>query len=143
MKLLWIMAMIFTLSFIGCSGKSNIGDGKIDSVEEAEIRIAVGLVLSAKPTLVPVAALVSSKLLDVMSDDYISVLGTMDIIIARELKTLGLTPEELVSANDLIMLVKAKIIDQVGENTVDGARLIMVKQVVRIINESANARIPK
>lgn len=129
--------------FIGCTGKSNVGDGKIDAVEEAEIRVAVGLVLSAKPELVPVAALVTSKLLDVMSDDYLSALSIVDIVIASETETLKLTPEEKISFNDLVVLVKAKILSQVGEGTGDNSRLVMVKQVIRIVNESANARLLK
>ena len=136
-----IVALLVSLMlFIGCSGKTNIGDGKIDTVEEAEIRIAVGLILSSRPETVPMAYLVSEKLLQIMSDDYISTLDAVDIIVAREVKQIKFTPEETASFNDLLILVKAKISEQVNTTTVDGARLIMVKQVIKIVNESSKAR---
>lgn len=135
-----VALLICLLALVGCSGKSNIGDGKIDTVEETEIRTAVGLILSSKPETIPMVYLVSEKLLQIMSDDYISTLDAVDIIVAREVKQISFTPEEAASFNDLLILVKAKIKEQVGSVTVDSQRLIMVKQVVKIVNESSKAR---
>ena len=142
MKLLklFVALLVSLMLFVGCAGKSNIGDGKIDTVEEAEIRIAVGLILSSRPETVPIAYLVSEKLLQTMSDDYISTLDAVDIIVAREVNQIKFTPEEAASFNDLLVLVKAKIKEQINPVSVDSQRLIMVKQVVKIVNACAKAR---
>jgi hypothetical protein len=130
------------LMLFGCSGKSTIGDGQVDEVEAASIRVAVGMAFQARPDTIAPAYAVSTALLAGMKVGAAVELPSLDGIIAKEVALLKLDPLTAANFDDLITLVKAKIKAQVAlPNLPDIQKMVVVKQVVEIVQQSAAVRL--
>jgi hypothetical protein len=124
------------------TNQSTLGDGKVDEVEAASIRLAVGMSFSARPDTVAPAYAVSTALLGIMKPGAAVDLPELDGIIAHEVERLNLDPLDAANFDDLISLVKAKIREQVTlPNVPDAQKLIVVRQVVEIVKQSAAVRL--
>lgn len=140
---------IFTAMIVGAcagpgpDGKSTFGDGKVDQVEAASIRVAVGLALGAKPEAVAPSYAVSTAVLALMpagGGEPVDV-SLIDAAIAKETGKLNLDHLTRQSFDDLVLLARAKIVEQIGAKTEVSAKLVVVREVVAIIQQSAAARL--
>lgn len=139
-----IFACLFLLGFLSaCATQGGtIGDGYIDEVESAGIRVAVGLAMTAMPETIVPAEYVSKALLAVMEGDEIVTLDFLDNMLYQEIGKLDLTPVERASFSELVSLAKAKIKSEISVNIPDpGQRLVVVRTVVQIIYDAAHARL--
>jgi len=137
------LTLALLLMLVGCNGagtNSSIGDGQVDAVETAMIRLAVGAAMTAKPETVVPAYAVSKALLIVMDTDNPVKLAILNMVIQDKIKDLNLTPYEEQSVMDLVSLVRAKLVDMVG-GLDPGARIVVVKAVVQIVHDAAGARL--
>ena len=133
---------IFGLALSGCSSTSTVGNGKIDPVEEATIRLAIGTAMSAYPAAVEPAYLVSSALLVALGEQQSGALTDLiDVVIANEVSKLNLDPVTTQSFNDLVILIKAKIQELLNTEKIEASNTyIVVKDLIKIVNEAAVAR---
>lgn len=147
------LALMFLLlfgcfGFTGCQkgngiGGTTIGDGKIDPVEAATISFAVGIAMSARPSAILPAYGVSTALLALLSDNTQSVtIPILDAAVAKEVAKLNLDPITKQSFNDLVTLIKAEISSRLKvPNLGESEKLIVVKQFIQIVHDSAAARL--
>lgn len=121
---------------------ASIGDGKVDEVESATIRVAVGMTFTAKPELVPIAYGVSTALLDMIGTNTISTTTDMlSFAVDAQLNKLNLDAATKASFNDLVNLIKVKIKAQIKDVPVDqNEKIIVIRDIVKIIQETALAR---
>ena len=142
-KLLLLLFLIVTLFGCGCKdGKTTIGDGKVDMVEASTIRVAVGLAFAAKPNTVVPAYAISTALLQMTESDTEKVSPIfIEQALNSEIGKLNLDPLTVQSVNDLIVLIRAQIIDQIGVNNDVQAKVIVIRQVIQIVHDSAGARL--
>lgn len=137
------LLIAFSLALFGCTGKTTIGDGKIDEVEEASLRLAVGMAMSARPETVVPAYAVSGALLQMMgwaSGDVV-VVDYLDQAIGKEVEKLTIDKSSKQSFFDLVTLVKAKVKSDIPVES--SQKIVIVKQVLFVVNESAKARMVK
>jgi len=151
-KIIVLITAIF-LSFMSVSctqvGKSTstLGDGKIDAVESATIRVAVGLSLSSRPELTLPAYKISTAVLSIIDANKIELttIPFIDKVIAEETSKLKLDPATLQSFSDLIALVKTKIQEQVNASVPsipkDNTTVVIIRDVILIIQQSSMARL--
>ena len=130
---------------VACSGQpivDNVGDGKFDQKEQAYFQLAVGAAMSIRPEATAAVFIVTSAMLKVINAD---IAGTNDALIAvmnDEVNSLDLDPYTGAALIDLLELVKANIFSVLdGELIPASDRLTVVKQMLEIINRSAEARI--
>jgi hypothetical protein len=134
--------LLFCISACVGTQQSTIGDGKVDEVEAASIRVAVGLAFAARPDTIAPAYAVTTALLAGMKAGAVVELPNLDGIIAKEVALLKLDPLTAANFDDLITLVKAKIKAQVTlPNLPDTQKMVVVKQVVEIVQQSAALRL--
>jgi len=140
---LLLLALILFAAF-GCggsSGSTTVGNGKIDPVEAATLRVAVGLAFTARPDTVAPAHAVATALLNGLSAETIALPLAVDTIVAREVAQLHLDPATLASFNDLLALIKAEIMQRLPVTALpDPDKRILVRQLITIIQETAAAR---
>ena len=130
----------------GCAqnGTSTIGDGQVDPVEAAVIQLSVGTIMAAYPkTIVPAFQVTSALLALKSSDASIVVLNDLDAILKEETAKLNLDPLTLQSFNDLVVLVKASLNQQLANQGIalDDEKLVVAWKVVEIVNQTAKARL--
>lgn len=139
-----IMSIILFLS-LGCAKNSTIGDGQVDEVETAIIQVAVGLAMNASPSTVVPAYAVSTALLQEIDSAESVTLAMIDRRLAKETANLKLTNDEMASFNELVGLVKAKIMDELELDSTsrygDRKYIMVVRTVVEITNKAARARL--
>lgn len=148
--LLFLSAIMFlTLTASSCSngtgiGGTSIGDGKVDAVEAAELRVAVGLSFNARPDLIAPSYAVSTAILTgmMLTDKSISTIPQIDEIIAKETAKLKLDPLTQQSFNDLIALIKVKVVEQMGTVKIpDSNKMVVIHDIVFIIQQTSAARL--
>ena len=130
----------------GCSAPtgstSTLGNGKVDAVEAATLRVAVGLAMTARPDTVAPAYAVSTALLAGLSADYVALPQAVDGIIKRETERLNLDPATLASFGDLLLLIRAEITQRISVEAVDDpGKRVMVRELVAIVQETAATRL--
>jgi len=136
-----LVALLALLILTGCAGTAKVQDGKLDPVEAATIRVAVGAAMSAYPKAIPASYAVSTALLVGLSGDYVSLAPAVDLIIEREVAQLNLDAPTKASFNDLVALIRARLMQQLQIEGVDAAgQKVMVRELVLIVQESAKAR---
>lgn len=123
----------------GCAGK-NLGDGRVDQVETATIRLAVGAAMGAMPETVIPAYAVTKALLAVMDGPDAVPLNALDAEMERQVKALNLTPLEKQSMADLVDVVRANIEARISGMDPD-MKLVMVRSVIEIVHDAAAARL--
>lgn len=147
-RFLAVMLAVICLgvSLVGCieSGDgingTTIGDGKVDAVEAAEIRLAVGLAFAGHPEIVAPTYGIATAILAATGDQGAVDAAVIDGVIGREVAKLGLDPVTLQSFNDLVALAKAKIMAHLPDQADRTGRLVVVRDVVEIIRQAAAAR---
>jgi len=146
-KLIKIETVFLTLALllmlVGCNGagtNGSIGDGQVDAVETAVIRLAVGAAMTAKPETVAPAYAVSKAVLTIMDAENPVMLTILEAAVDKEIKKLDLTVYEKQSVMDLVNLVKANIVDRVG-GLVPERKFVVVRAVIEIVHDSAKARL--
>lgn len=139
-----IILCLFVCLF-GCAQNVPITiDGKISSVEAATIQLAVGVVFSQNPETVIPAYGVSTALLAILSGTNESTtVSALDALVAKEADKLNLDPLTRQSFNDLVNLVKVQITDMLAAEGIanPSGALVLVKDVIQIVNNSAKARL--
>ncbi len=136
---LFLMVALF---FYGCSEQNHdghLGDGKVDAVEAASIRVAVGAAFAARPETVLPAYEVSKAILALLGEEPVGI-DSIEEIIAAKVDMLDLDPVTKLAFADLVTLVKVRIEQQLPHNLKQGRRLVVVKEIVKIINKTAKAR---
>lgn len=141
--ILFIMLLLALYGLYGCTNStSTLGNGKVDAVEAATLRVAVGLAFTARPDTVAPAYAVSTALLAGLSADYVALPAAVDGIISRETERLNLDPATLASFGDLLLLIKAEITQRISVDAVDDpGKRVMVRELVAIVQETAAARL--
>ncbi|WP_157470086.1 hypothetical protein [Desulfobulbus elongatus] len=140
--------LALTVSFFGCqpnSGQSTLGNGQIDAVEAATIRVAVGLAMAAKPETIAPAYAVSTALLAILADESGAVASVAMIrdAVAGETAKLDLDPVTAASFTDLVGLIEARIAEQLAAADIPSSgRMVVIREVIRIVQEAAAARLP-
>lgn len=126
----------------GSKGSSTLGNGQVDAVEAATLRVAVGLAMTARPDTVAPAHAVGTALLAVLADDSQPVpTSAIEQTIIAKMVELNLDPASQQSFNDLILLIKAKIIEQLAMATQGTNRIVVVRDIIKIVRETATARL--
>lgn len=123
----------------GCATK-NIGDGQVDAVEDAIIRLAVGAAMTARPETVVPAYGVTKALLVAMDTQTTIHISILEKIVDQKLEALDLTPLEKQSMSDLVTLVRANIESRVS-GLAPELQLVVVRYVIEIVHESAAVRL--
>lgn len=150
MNQLFIAMLLCCISvmFAACAGtnpdgSSTLGDGKVDQVEAASIRVAVGLAFTAKPEAVVPAYGVSTAVLAVLPPGEGAEIDVslIDTVIGAELDKLNLDQPTRQSFDDLVLLARAKISEQLAKGTAGNQRLVVVREVVAIIQQTAASRL--
>lgn len=144
--ILIIILLVALYGLFGCAAPagsaSTLGNGKVDAVEAATLRVAVGLAFTARPDTVAPAYAVSTALLAGLSADYVALPAAVDGIISRETERLNLDPATLASFGDLLLLIKAEITQRISVDAVDDpGKRVMVRELVAIVQETAAARL--
>jgi len=137
--MLFMVMLCFMLA--GCNGvSSNVGDGQVDAVEAATIRLAVGAAMSAKPETIVPAYAVTKTLLAVMDGAEAVQVRDLESALDERIDNLNLTPLEKQSVSDLVTLVRANITERVSGIAPD-LKLVVVRAVIEIVHETASARL--
>jgi len=102
----------------------------------------VGLAMTARPDTVAPAHAVGTALLAVLADDSQPVpTSAIEQTIIAKMVELNLDPASQQSFNDLILLIKAKIIEQLAMATQGTNRIVVVRDIIKIVRETATARL--
>ena len=131
----------------GCAqnGTSTIGSGQVDPVEAAVIQLSVGTIMAAYPKTIVPAFQVTSALLALKVNDASNIieLVNLDEALKAETDKLNLDPLTLQSFNDLVVLVKASLNQQLESQglVLDSEKLVVAWKVVEIVNNTAKARL--
>ena len=139
-----LLIVFFAIGLTACKeeGSSTLGNGRVDPGEAAALRVAVGLAFTARPDTVAPAYAVSTAVLAVLGDGSTPVpLDSIDGLIGKETAKLKLAPATLQSFNDLILLVKAQVTQQLGTNADIKNTLVVVHDVVQVVQQTAAARL--
>lgn len=152
-KIFYSMMVIFALVMVGCQfgcekgtgiGGTTVGDGKVDAVEAAELRVIIGLTLGAKPAAIAPAYAVSTALLITLNNVTTQnvVAGVVDQVIAAEVKKLKLDPVTEQSFNDLVYLIRVRIEAKYKISALpESQRLVVVKDIVQIVHDASASRL--
>ena len=139
-----VLAVLIAFSW-GCSqqGESTIGNGKVDLVEAATIRVAVGLAFSARPDTVEPAYRVATGLLVVLDADAdkTALAKTIQTALAEETKKLHLDAATAASFADLVALIEAQIMEKLNASPVTSSqKAVILRDVLTIVRDTAAAR---
>ena len=145
MKSILIIPLLLLLSSACSSSKPNtIGNGVVDPVEEATLRLSTSLAFDSYPVAVEPAYIVSSALLSKLNDtemDDAVLLNTVDAVVKDKTKELNLKNSDKAAFNLLIIIVKEKIKELINvEKIPENQRVIVIKDLIKIVNEVAKAR---
>jgi hypothetical protein len=139
MLILAVLAAASLLMTAGCAGK-NLGDGQVDAVEAATIRVAVGMSMSTRPETVVPAYAVTKTLLAVMDGPEAVPLKDLEAAMNDRIDALDLTPMEKAAVMDLAALVKVNIEARLSGLAPD-LKLVVVRSVIEIVHETAAYRL--
>jgi len=138
---------VYLLCLSGCSGsngRSTLGNGQVDQVEAATIRVAVGLAFTARPDTLAPAYAVSTALLAVLAQDTGETIlaVAIDTALTAKLDELHLDAATKASVQDLALLVKAQTLAQLGSvNLAAAEKKVVVREVIAIVQQTAAARL--
>ena len=138
----WIAAFLLCL-LTACSAQNNtIGNGKLDPVEAAALKVGIGVALNAKPELIAPVKVVSGALLVALNGSVsASLTDVIDLVIAAEVEKLNLDPLTKASFMEFVALAKANIQTTISTEKIEASNTyIVVYEFIKLINESATLR---
>ena len=143
-SILIIPLLLLLLSACSSSKPNTIGNGVVDPVEEATLRLSISLAFDSYPVAVEPAYIVSSVLLSKLNDTEMNnaaLLNTVDAIIKDKTEELNLKNSDKAAFNLLIIIVKEKIKELINvEKIPESQRVVVIKDLIKIVNETAKAR---
>ena len=143
-SILIIPLLLLLLSACSSSKPNTIGDGVVDPVEEATLRLSISLAFDSYPVAVEPAYIVSSVLLSKLNDtemDDAALLNTVDAVVKDKTKELNLKNSDKAAFNLLIIIVKERIKEIINvEKISESQRVVVIKDLIKIVNEVAKAR---
>ena len=143
-SILIIPLLLLLLSACSSSKPNTIGNGVVDPVEEATLRLSISLAFDSYPVAVEPAYIVSSVLLSKLNDTEMNnaaLLNTVDVIVKDKTKELNLKNSDKAAFNLLIIIVKEKIKEIINvEKIPESQRVVVIKDLIKIVNEVAKAR---
>ena len=143
-SILIIPILLLLLSACSSSKPNTIGNGVVDPVEEATLRLSISLAFDSYPVAVEPAYIVSSVLLSKLNDtemDDAVLLNTVDAVVKDKTEELNLKNSDKAAFNLLIIIVKEKIKEIINvEKIQESQRVVVIKDLTKIVNEVAKAR---
>ena len=143
-SILIIPLLLLLLSACSISKPNTIGNGVVDPVEEATLRLSISLAFDSYPVAVEPAYIVSSVLLSKLNDtemDDAALLNTVDAVVKDKTKELNLKNSDKAAFNLLIIIVKERIKEIINvEKISENQRVVVIKDLIKIVNEVAKAR---
>ena len=143
-SILIIPLLLLLLSACSTSKPNTIGNGVVDPVEEATLRLSISLAFDSYPVAVEPAYIVSSVLLSKLNDtemDDAALLNTVDTVVKDKTKELNLKNSDKAAFNLLIIIVKERIKEIINvEKIPESQRVVVIKDLIKIVNEVAKAR---
>ena len=143
-SILIIPILLLLLSACSSSKPNTIGNGVVDPVEEATLRLSISLAFDSYPVAVEPAYIVSSVLLSKLNDtemDDAALLNTVDAVVKDKTKELSLKNSDKAAFNLLIIIVKERIKEIINvEKIPESQRVVVIKDLIKIVNEVAKAR---
>lgn len=143
-SILIIPLLLLLLSACSTSKPNTIGNGIVDPVEEATLRLSISLAFDSYPVAVEPAYIVSSVLLSKLNDTEMNnaaLLNTVDVIVKDKTKELNLKDSDKAAFNLLIIIVKERIKELINvEKIPESQRVVVIKDLIKIVNETAKAR---
>ena len=143
-SILIIPILLLLLSACSTSKPNTIGNGVVDPVEEATLRLSISLAFDSYPVAVEPAYIVSSVLLSKLNDtemDDAALLSTVDAVVKDKTEELNLKNSDKAAFNLLIIIVKEKIKELINvEKIPESQRVVVIKDLIKIVNEVAKAR---
>lgn len=136
-----------SLAFLFGCGKQQggtIGDGKVDQVEAATIQVAVGLAMTARPDTVAPAYAVSTAILAVLDagNDETTLAAAIDTALTAKLEELHLDAPTKASVQDLALLIRAQIMEQLSAaNLPASEKRVVVRDVIAVVQQTAASRL--
>ena len=143
-SILIIPLLLLLLSACSTSKPNTIGNGVVDPVEEATLRLSISLAFDSYPVAVEPAYIVSSVLLSKLNDtemDDAALLNTVDTVVKDKTKELNLKNSDKAAFNLLIIIVKERIKEIINvEKIPESQRVVVIRDLIKIVNEVAKAR---
>jgi hypothetical protein len=139
MNMVTFLLVLIVCALTGCV-TSNVGDGKVDAVEAATIRAAVGVSMSARPETVVPAYAVTKALLAVMDGPEAVLLKDLESELDDRINALNLTPMEKAAVLDLVAVVRVNIEARLSGLAPD-LKLVVVRTVIEIVHNTAAYRL--
>ena len=143
-SILIIPLLLLLLSACSSSKPNTIGNGVVDPIEEATLRLSISLAFDSYPVAVEPAYIVSSVLLSKLNDTEMNnaaLLNTVDAVVKDKTKELNLKNSDKAAFNLLIIIVKEKIKELINvEKIPESQRVVVIKDLIKIVNETAKAR---
>lgn len=143
-SILIIPLLLLLLSACSTSKPNTIGNGVVDPIEEATLRLSISLAFDSYPVAVEPAYIVSSVLLSKLNDtemDDAALLNTVDVVVKDKTKELNLKNSDKAAFNLLIIIVKERIKEVINvEKIPESQRVVVIKDLIKIVNEVAKAR---
>ena len=139
MNMVTFLLVLIVCALTGCV-TSNVGDGKVDAVEAATIRAAVGVSMSARPETVVPAYAVTKALLAVMDGPEAVLLKDLEPELDDRIDALNLTPMEKAAVLDLVAVVRVNIEARLSGLAPD-LKLVVVRTVIEIVHNTAAYRL--
>ncbi|WP_310601188.1 hypothetical protein [Desulfobulbus sp.] len=138
-----MLLLAFVATFGGCQGnQTTIGNGKVDPVEAATLRVAVGMALSSRPAAVEPAYKVSTALLAIM-DDKTVLADELQETLGRETAKLNMDMATAIAFVEFVDLVEAQVRSRLAEANISASeRMVVIREVLTIVKEAAAARLP-
>ena len=143
-SILIIPLLLLLLSACSTSKPNTIGNGVVDPVEEATLRLSISLAFDSYPVAVEPAYIVSSVLLSKLNDtemDDAALLSTVDVVVKDKTKELNLKNSDKAAFNLLIIIVKERIKEIINvEKIPESQRVVVIRDLIKVVNEVAKAR---
>ena len=143
-SILIIPLLLFLLSACSSSKPNTVGNGVVDPIEEATLRLSISLAFDSYPVAVEPAYIVSSVLLSKLNDTEMgdaALLNTVDTVVKAKTKELNLKDSDKAAFNLLIIIVKERIKELINvEKIPESQRVVVIKDLIKIVNEVAKAR---
>ena len=137
-SILIIPLLLLLLSACSSSKPNTIGNGVVDPIEEATLRLSISLAFDSYPVAVEPAYIVSSVLLSKLNDtemDDAALLNTVDVVVKDKTKELNLKNSDKAAFNLLIIIVKEKIKELINiEKIPESQRVVVIKDLIKIVN---------
>ncbi|WP_316348481.1 hypothetical protein [Desulfuromonas acetoxidans] len=125
----------------GCK-VGTIGNGKVDVIEGAVFRVAVGRVLDRRPELSEPAQKVTGALLEVMNETETVDLAAVDAKLAERVAALNLPPSVRESFSRLVDDIRSHVIEHIVDSGGSAANAaVVVHDLVQIVNDVSTSRL--